>query len=64
MDYKHYGDARIATINEFNKQVLRGVDPALVASDLQGAAYFWLTQTTDGKIVDEETRGALLLILD
>jgi hypothetical protein len=64
MDYKHYGDARVATINALNDEVLRGVDPALVSANLQGETHYWLTRTPEGRNVDDETRFALYSILD
>lgn len=66
MNYKYYGDARVATINAVNTEIQRHpdvrIEEIIHAISLDG--YRWLSITPEGRQVDPETRGALLAILD
>ena len=66
MNHKHYGDARVATINAVNSEIQR--HPDVRAEEIVHAisldSYHWLSITPEGRQVDPETREALLAILN
>lgn len=66
MDYKHYGDARLATINTVNAEIIRNPDVRVeeIIHNVSLDNYHWLATTPEGRRVSEETREALLAILD